>query len=35
MLQWRNARLVGALVALAAVAMAIGSLGLDRFTWGW
>ncbi len=35
MLQWRNRRLVGVLVALAAVAMVIGNWGWDRFTWGW
>ena len=35
MLQWRNGRLVGILVALAVVAMAIGNWGWERFTWGW
>jgi hypothetical protein len=35
MLQWRNGRLVGVLVALAVVAMAIGNWGWERFTWGW
>jgi hypothetical protein len=35
MLQWRNGRLVGVLIALAAVAMAIGNWGWESFTWGW
>jgi hypothetical protein len=35
MLQWRNGRLIGVLVALAAVAMAIGNWGWESFTWGW
>jgi hypothetical protein len=35
MLQWRNGRLVGVLVALAALAMAIGNWGWESLTWGW
>jgi hypothetical protein len=35
MLQWRNTRLVGVLVALGALAVAIGNWGWDSFTWGW
>ena len=35
MLQWRNGRLVGVLVALAVIAMAIGNWGWERFNWGW
>ena len=35
MLQWRNGRLVGILIALAALAMAIGNWGWQNFTWGW
>jgi hypothetical protein len=34
MLQWKNGRLLGVLVALAAVAMAIGNWGW-HITWGW
>jgi hypothetical protein len=35
MLQWRNGRLVGVLIALVALATAIGNWGWDSFTWGW
>ncbi|NUT56172.1 MAG: hypothetical protein HOQ03_09345 [Thermoleophilia bacterium] len=35
MLQWKNGRLVGVLIALAALATAIGNWGWDSFTWGW
>jgi hypothetical protein len=35
MLQWRNGRLAGVLVALAALAMAIGNWGWESLTWGW
>jgi hypothetical protein len=36
MLQWRNGRLVGVLIAVAALAMAIGNWGWGNFTtWGW
>ncbi len=35
MLQWRNGRLIGVLVALAVVAMAIGNWGWQSLTWGW
>jgi|RhiMethySRZTD1v2_1073278.scaffolds.fasta_scaffold4591813_1 hypothetical protein len=35
MLQWRNGRLVGVLIAVAALAMAIGNWGWESFTWGW
>jgi hypothetical protein len=35
MLQWRNGRLVGVLIAVAAVAMAIGNWGWESLTWGW
>ena len=35
MLQWRNTRLLGVLVALALLATVIGNWGWDRFTWGW
>jgi hypothetical protein len=34
MLQWKNPRLLALLVALAAVAMAIGNWGW-HVTWGW
>lgn len=35
MLQWKNGRLIGVLVALAALATAIGNWGWQNFTWGW
>lgn len=34
MLQWKNGRLLGVLIALAVIAMAIGNWGW-RITWGW
>jgi hypothetical protein len=35
MLQWRNGRLVAVVIAVAALAMAIGNWGWESFTWGW
>ena len=35
MLQWRNGRLVGVLIALAALATAIGNWGWASINWGW
>lgn len=35
MLQWKNARLIGVLVALGTLAAALGNWGWERFTWGW
>jgi hypothetical protein len=35
MLQWRNTRLVGLLVALGSLAVVFGNWGWDLCTWGW
>jgi len=35
MLQWKNARLVGLLVALGCLAAAFGNWGWESLTWGW
>jgi|RhiMetdeSRZDD1v2_1073273.scaffolds.fasta_scaffold403390_1 hypothetical protein len=35
MLQWRNGRLISLLVAVTALAVAIGNWGWENFTWGW
>jgi hypothetical protein len=35
MLQWKNARLIGVLVALGSLAAAFGNWGWEFFNWSW
>ena len=35
MLQWKNGRLISLLVAVTALAVAIGNWGWEHLTWGW